>query len=109
MMLFMKVMSKKMTPFPKKGLAVLIGLKQPWKMTKPSFILVGISTPELIKNVGWQSCMKTLSSKIELKVAQFGTIKGDFKTAFLADNSIDKIKSGPQWSREEFERTHSMG
>jgi len=37
------------------------------------------------------------------------TIKGEFKTAFVADNSIDKIKSAPQWSKEEFERAHTIG
>lgn len=45
---------------------------------------------------------------IELKLTQNGIIKGEFKTAYLADNSIDKIRSGARWSREEFENIHGI-
>lgn len=35
---------------------------------------------------------------IELSKKQDGTLKGNFRTAYVADNSIEKIKSSPKWT-----------
>lgn len=40
---------------------------------------------------------------IGLKRGRDGGLKGEFVTAYLADNSIGKIRSQPEWSLEEFE------
>ena len=34
---------------------------------------------------------------IQLAKTRDGTLKGEFKTAFVADNSIGKIRNSPQW------------
>jgi hypothetical protein len=35
---------------------------------------------------------------IELSKKQDGTLKGEFRNAYVADNSIEKIKSSPKWT-----------
>lgn len=39
---------------------------------------------------------------VRLKKHQDGTIIGDFVTAYVADNSISKIKESPEWKIEDF-------
>jgi len=38
---------------------------------------------------------------IELSLNREGQLKGNFVTCYVADNSIEKIKASPKWSREE--------
>ena len=35
---------------------------------------------------------------IQLTKKHDGTLKGEFKTAFVADNSIGKIRNSPKWN-----------
>ena len=37
---------------------------------------------------------------IELSGKHDGTLKGEFRTAYVADNSIGKIRSSPKWTKK---------
>ena len=38
---------------------------------------------------------------IEVSLKKDGSLKGNFITCYVADNSIDKIRKSPKWVKEE--------
>jgi hypothetical protein len=86
----------------------------PARAQRMSWIKLTLEHPDAELFVGWNKDEKSHDDTrrvsvvyesfvvvIELSVNRKGVLKGNFVTCYLADNSINKIKSSPKWDRDK--------